>query len=268
MTPDYRWDADGYSKASSQQQRWARELISGLGLKGDERLLDIGCGDGKITAELAGMLPEGSVTGVDVSPEMIGFARQAFPPEVCPNLEWQVMDASALTFEGGFDLVFSNATLHWLIDQRPVLAGIARALEPGGRLAVSMGGRGNAAEVITVLASLVCSDEWRDFFSDPENPYGFYGPEEYRGWLEEAGLEPVRIELIPKDMTQPGRDGLAAWVRTTWLPFTSCVPEVRREDFIYRIVDTYLETHPLDAEGLAHVEMFRLEVEALKPAGV
>ncbi len=262
---DYHWDAEGYSKASSQQQKWARELITGLGLKGDEHLLDIGCGDGKVTVELAGLLPRGFVTGIDVSSEMIDFAREAFPPETCPNLDWQVMDAATLTFEGGFDLVFSNATLHWIVDQRPVLAGIVRALEPGGRLAVSMGGRGNAGEVVEVFGSLIAADEWSACFDELANPYGFYGPEEYRGWLEEAGLVPVRVELVPKDMTQPGRDGLAAWVRTTWLPFTMRVPEDRREEFIYEIVDTYLEAHPLDTDGLAHVGMVRLEVEALKP---
>lgn len=74
------------------------------------------------------------------------------------------------------------------------------------------------------------------------------------------------MELVYKDMTQPGRDGLAAWIRTTWLPFTQRIPEERRESFISQLVDTYLEKHPLDAEGLAHVEMFRLEVEAFKPS--
>ncbi len=162
--------------------------------------------------------------------------------------------------------MFSNATLHWVIEHGPVLSGIARALEPGGRAVLSMGGRGNAREVVSELAGLLSREEWGGYFNGMGNAYGFYGPEEYRAWLEEAGLEPRRVELVPKDMTQPGREGLAAWVRTTWLPFTQRVPEGERERFIYALTDAYLASHPLDAEGLAHVEMFRLEVEAAKPA--
>lgn len=262
----YRWNAEEYSQASGQQQKWARELIAGLGLAGSERMLDIGCGDGKVTAEIAALLPAGSVTGVDVSPEMIDFARAAFPPASHPNLSWRVMDAGELRFDGGFDLVFSNATLHWVIDHRPVLAGIARALEPGGRAVLSMGGKGNAREVVAELVTMLAREEWSRYFTGMTGAYGFYGPGEYGVWLKEAGLEPRRVELVAKDMTQPGREGLASWVRTTWLPFTQRVPEDRRERFIYALTDSYLEGHPLDSEGLAHVEMFRLEVEAVKPA--
>ncbi len=262
----YLWDAEEYSQASGAQQQWARELIAGLNLKGDECVLDLGCGDGKVTAEILSLLPRGSITGVDVSPEMIDFARSAFPVDDFPHLELLVMDACELTFEERFDLIFSNATLHWIIDQRPVLSGIARALKPGGRVVISMGGRGNGGGVVMAIASLLAQAEWNRYFDGFTTPYGFYGPEEYAGWLEEAGLTPARVELVYKDMTQPGPGGLAAWIRTTWLPFTQRIPEERRERFVSELVETYLEQHPLDTEGLAHVEMFRLEVEAFKPS--
>jgi trans-aconitate 2-methyltransferase len=264
----YLWDAEEYSQASGAQLQWARELIAGLSLAGDECVLDLGCGDGKVTAEISALLPRGSITGVDVSPEMIDFARSAFPPDGFPHLELLVMDARELTFEDRFDLIFSNATLHWIVDHRPVLSGIARGLKPGGRVVVSMGGKGNGGEMVMAIATLLKQAEWNRYFGGFANPYGFYGPEEYAGWLEEAGLIPLRVELVYKDMTQPGRDGLAAWIRTTWLPFTQRIPEERRESFISQLVDTYLEKHPLDPEGLAHVEMFRLEVEAFKPSPV
>ena len=80
--------------------------------------------------------------------------------------------------------------------------------------------------------------------------------------LREAGLKPVRVELLPKDMQQAGRAGLAGWVRTTWLPYTQRVPEPLREQFILELVDSYLDRHPLDIHGFAHVPMVRLEVEA------
>src|ERR1041385_3111436 len=99
-----QWNAADYAANSTAQQSWARELIAGLHLRGDERVLDVGCGDGKVTAELDGAVSRGSVTGVDASEAMIGFAQKTF---AMPNLEFQVMDARRLRLPREFDLVFS-----------------------------------------------------------------------------------------------------------------------------------------------------------------
>jgi trans-aconitate methyltransferase len=93
-----RWNAADYAANSAAQQIWARELIAQLNLRGDEHILDVGCGDGKVTAEIARAVPKGSVTGIDASPEMIRFARKTFPPGTHPNLEFQVMDAREISF--------------------------------------------------------------------------------------------------------------------------------------------------------------------------
>jgi trans-aconitate methyltransferase len=93
-----KWNAADYAANSAAQQIWARELIAQLHLRGDERILDVGCGDGKVTAELARAVPKGSVTGIDASPEMIRFARKTFPPDKQLNLEFQVMDAREISF--------------------------------------------------------------------------------------------------------------------------------------------------------------------------
>ena len=93
-----KWNAADYAANSAVQQTWARELIAQLHLRGDEHILDVGCGDGKVTAEIARAVPRGSVTGVDASPEMIRFARKTFSPGKHPNLEFQVMDARKISF--------------------------------------------------------------------------------------------------------------------------------------------------------------------------
>ena len=92
-----KWNAADYAANSAAQQIWARELIAQLHLRGDEHILDVGCGDGKVTAEMARALPKGSVTGIDASPEMIRFARKTFSPGKHPNLEFQVMDAREIS---------------------------------------------------------------------------------------------------------------------------------------------------------------------------
>jgi trans-aconitate methyltransferase len=260
-----QWNPADYSKHSSVQQAWARELIGKLKLQPAERLLDIGCGDGKVTAELAGLLPAGSVVGIDNSAEMIRFARLEFPTVRCPNLRFEVADARDLKFEEDFDAVFSNAALHWIVGHEPVLAGVARALRPGGRVLLQMGGKGNATPVIAVLEEMIQANKWHPYFVDDfAFPYGFHGPDEYAPWLTRAGLIALRIELIPRDMVHKGPDQLAGWIRTTWLPYTHRVPIVLRDAFIHELVDRYVDRFPLDANGNTHVQMMRLEVEAKK----
>src|SRR5215468_8208607 len=92
------WSAADYASNSVVQQAWARELIAKLKLRGDERILDVGCGDGKVTAEIARALPKGTAIGVDASAQMIEFANHTFPASKNPNLEFHVMDARHIAF--------------------------------------------------------------------------------------------------------------------------------------------------------------------------
>jgi len=261
----YAWNADDYAQHSSSQYEWAKELIPKLKLSGNEALLDIGCGDGKVTAALAKSLPSGCVVGIDSSEDMVTLARRTFPQDAYPNLAFQRMDARTLIFQEKFDRVFSNAALHWIIDQQSVLHGVQRSIKSGGRLLFQMGGKGNAQDILSVLNEMLREKPWKKFFSDFSFPYGFYAPEEYTAWLLEAKLKPERVELLQKDMKLPGKAGLAGWIRTTWLPYTERLPTKLRDTFIEEIVDTYFEKKPLDAAGTAHVAMVRLEVEASKP---
>lgn len=257
-----KWNPEDYARHSSAQWDWARELIAKLNLRGDETLLDIGSGDGKVSAAIARSLPHGEVVGIDNSQDMIDLAARAYPKLDYPNLSFHRMDAREITFENRFDVAFSTATLHWVIDHRPLLRGVARSLRRPGRLLFQMGGKGNAHDILSVLRLLTLYEVWAGFFRGFPFPYGFHSPEEYIPWLREAGLEPVRVELIPKDMVQAGPEGLAGWIRTTWMPYTERVPAERRESFISEVIGAYLKKHPLDDQGMVHVKMVRLEVEA------
>ncbi|MGA3289427.1 MAG: methyltransferase domain-containing protein [Candidatus Bathyarchaeia archaeon] len=260
----YNWNAQDYAKNSANQFQWAKELIPKLKLQGNETLLDIGCGDGKITVELAQSLPDGRTVGVDSSKEMIRLAQHNFPSKDYPNLSFQVMDARKLTFESEFDRIFSNATLHWIVDQKTVLSGVQRSLKPHGRLLFQMAGKGNAKDVLSIIEKLAVVEPWSRFFSNMTFPYGFYDTKEYKAFLQQTGLVAERVELFPKDMKFNGAEGLAGWVRTTWLPFTDKVPVELRAKFVELIVNRYLEKHPADDAGTVHVGMMRIEVEAYK----
>lgn len=264
--PSFTWNAADYNRNSPAQQLWAQELIRTIRLSECDRVLDIGCGDGKVTAAIAASVPKGSVTGIDSSSDMIRFARDHFPHSIHNNLSFIQMDAGHLEFCEEFDVVFSNAALHWISDHKPLLRGIARSLCPGGRLLVQMGGRGNAAQVFEVLGILLEDPLWGTYYHGFSFTYGFFGPEEYRQWLTDVGLEPVRVDLIPKDMVYADRVAFAGWIRTTWLPWMARLPEGERSAFIEDFIDMYLQTYPADPDGSIHVGMMRLEVEAVKSA--
>jgi trans-aconitate 2-methyltransferase len=259
------WNAAAYAANSSVQQSWARELIGQLQLRGDERVLDVGCGDGKVTAEIARAVPRGRVLGIDASPEMIAFAKKAFPASRNSNLAFEVRDArTTATLAERFDLVFSNAALHWVDDHEAFLKGAAAVLEPGGRLVVSCGGKGNAHDVFLALRPEMRLERWRKFFRQMPVPYFFYSPEEYRKWLPKYGFKIHALKLAPKDATYDGADGLATWLGTTWLPYVQRVPEPLRGEFIAAVTRRYLAKHPADPDGQVHVRMVRLEMDAVK----
>ena len=258
----YSWNADDYRRNSSAQQIFGRELIEKLALSGDERVLDLACGDGRLTAEIAEHLPKGSVVGLDSSAEMIAVARQSHPEDRYPNLIFQVGDVRELSFCREFDVVFSNAALHWVRDHGPVLAGIRESLKDRGRVLLQMGGRGNASEILAAVEELMESKRWKEYFRGFAFLYGFFGPEEYALWLKEAGFSARRVELIPKTAVYRDSGELEGWIRTTWLPYTSRVPEERRQAFIADLAAHYQERHPPDSAGAITVGLVRLEVEA------
>ena len=285
-----KWNAADYAANSAVQQTWARELLHKLKLRGDEHLLDLGCGDGKVTAEIARLLPRGLAVGLDASEEMIRYARKKFPAKKNPNLKFQIGDAREIGAgkfsehrpparrvstqsssqhagpEAGapFDIVFSNAALHWVDDHAAMLRGAASVLKSGGRLLVSCGGKGNAHAVFLALRPVMRLARWRGFFRRMPLPYFFYAPADYEKWLPQFGFKINSLNLAPKDATHPGHEGLANWLRTTWLPFTQRVPDNVREEFTAAVVERYIAKHPPDGDGQINVRMVRLEIDAVK----
>lgn len=260
----YKWDAEDYNRSSTDQQKWGRDIKLRLMLKGNERVLDIGCGDGKVTAEVARQLPNGSILGIDNSEEMIHFARKKFPLKRFPNLVFEIMDVRNLSFKSEFDIVFSNACLHWIIDHLSVLERIRKSLKPSGKVLLQLAGRGSGRKIVEVVERNIKREKWSRYFTNFSSPYGFYGPEEYKDWLKRVGLKAKRVELVPKDMIYERIEGLKAWIRTTWLPYTERIPEDLHQEFIDDIVNKYVEICPPDRRGFIRVQLIRLDVEAEK----
>lgn len=250
----YTWDAKDYAVNSANQFSWAQELIPKLRLTDGEALMDIGCGDGKITAEIAHCLPNGKVVGVDSSTEMIILATRTYPTEKYPNMSFHLMDARSLPFREEFDVVFSNAALHWILDQKSVLASVERSLKHGGRLLFQMAGKGNAAVLYEVLDDLKRTERYCDCFKSFIFPYSYLNPQEYKQLLLQACLEPIRLELTDNKMKFNNVEELTGCLRTTWLPYTERVPTQQRNEYIKNVVDGYLRVVPLKATAAFTLE--------------
>jgi trans-aconitate 2-methyltransferase len=248
------------------QQEYARKHLSQLELAGGESVLDIGCGDGRLTAEIAQRVPRGRVIGIDSSQDMIAAARRTQQPHH-NNLTFEAMGAAALSFAAQFDLVFSTSALHWVKDHFAVLEGIKRALKPGGKMYLTFGAKGTLSGLAPVMAALMENPRWKARFENFEVPFGFYGPKDYLPWLDCLGFTVDRLELIERDVTHQGRGVFEGWLRTTAMPYTHRVEPERRQEFLRQIVDDYIARNPIDAQGLVHVRMVNLLVKATKTRG-
>ncbi|HET6437447.1 MAG TPA: methyltransferase domain-containing protein [Anaeromyxobacter sp.] len=254
------WNPEDYHRNASAQTGWGREVHERLGLRGDERVIDLGCGDGRLTAELAGRVPRGRVTGIDSDPEMIAFARRHFAQR---NLAFAAGDARSFAVEGGADLVLSTACLHWVADHGAVLERCRAHLGAGGRIFFQLGGRGNCREIILAAAAVARRPPFSRHLSPFSHPWHFLGPEDYQALLPGHGFRPVRTELIEKDMVHDGKEAMLAWLTTTWMPVLGRVPEALRAGLGEAIVAEHLARRPPDRDGRTHAAMVRLEVEAV-----
>src|SRR5262249_20769943 len=152
-----------------------------------ERVLDVGCGDGKITAEIAERLPAGSVVGIDPSEHMIDFAREHFVAGR-PNLSFEGGDATPPSHRDAFALVVSFNALHWVSDQTAALRGIRDALRPGGRALLQLVPQGERKCLEDVLEETALSPRWSTRFAGYRRPYLHLSADAYRGLAEGVGL--------------------------------------------------------------------------------
>ena len=261
----YQWNPEDYALHSAPQERMAREMLDQLELHANDSVLDIGCGDGRHTAVIAARVPQGRVVGMDISPDMVRYANKCFPPIDYPNLRFQLRDASALGFFSEFSVVFSNSVLHWITDHSPVIAGIAKALLPGGRCRLQLSGRGNFAEVRAACDHVAQEEPWRSAFVGFSLGISFHGPEQYQELLTAAGLIPEDVSLSERDEVFPSREAFVGFWRNVAHPYTSRISSEKRALFIETVVDNYLTKRPAGRDGGISVATKRLYVKAQKP---
>jgi trans-aconitate methyltransferase len=250
-TEQQQWSPEQYAKNARFVSDLGMPVVALLAPRAGERILDVGCGDGPLTKKLVEVGCE--VVGVDASPTMVEAAKAI-------GLDARVMDGQTLQFEGEFDAVFSNAALHWMKQADAVIAGVWRALKPGGRFVGEFGGDGNTATVLRALEA-VLQQRGLDFRT--LNPWYFPSTEEYRNKLGAQGFVVNSIALIPRPTPLPG--SLIAWLETFAQSFVGPVPITERAGILARVED--LCRSPLcNADGAWSVDYVRLRFAAVKPA--
>jgi len=185
------WDAEAYHRVSTPQLEWAREVIERLPLKGDETVLDAGCGSGRVTQLLVERLPQGRVIGVDASRSMIEQARETLGPDV----ELHVAELTELELETQVDAVFSNAVFHWIPDHDALFRRMFAALVPGGRLVAQCGGAGNVARFHSVLHEVAAEPPFAEHIGGWAGPWNFQPAPATAIRLGEAGFVDVSTWL-------------------------------------------------------------------------
>lgn len=232
MAEKAKWDAGLYDDKHSFVWKLAAGVLELLDAKPGERILDLGCGTGHLTAKIAETGAQ--VVGVDRSPEMIRQAKEKYP-----SLRFELMDAREIQLDGKFDAVFSNATLHWVKEPERVIAGIRNALRPGGRFVAEFGGKGNTGELLNAIQRA-----WTKLQLASPAPHPWYYPTiaEYSGLLERHGFEVTHATVFERPTPlDDGVRGLHNWLVMFGSAFVEGLPGATRERLLTEIER---ELHP------------------------
>lgn len=198
--PAVNWNADLYDASHSFVWKFGASLVELLAPQPGERILDLGCGTGHLTARIAATGAE--VVGFDSSQEMIDQARRAHPA-----IRFEIGDARTFSFGEGFDAVFSNAVLHWVQQPELVVGRVRAALRPGGRFVAEFGGRGNTRQMVAALLKQAAAFGVEDYAI----PWYYPGIAEYSSILEQHGLEVTYATLFDRPTPLDGHDGMKKW---------------------------------------------------------
>ena len=248
------WDAKAYFRQSTLQQTLARQHLARVNLGGNEHVLDVGCGDGKVTAEIAQRVPHGSVVGVDPSRDMISFASSHFESADYPNLRFQVADARRLPFHAEFDLVVSFNALHWVPEQQAALRSIRAALRASGRAILEFVPEGNRKCLEDVTDDVRKEPRWAGYFPNFTKPYIHYLPETYKALAEQCGFRVTETKVEDHAWDFRTREAFLAFGMATFVEWSRHIPENERPAFVTEVLDRY---QAIAADNAAEANTFK-----------
>jgi trans-aconitate 2-methyltransferase len=228
------WNADTYDRVSAPQVAWSEAIIDRLRLRGDEVVLDAGCGSGRVTELLLERLPHGRVVALDADADMVRATRERFAGDARVEVVHQSL--TEMDLPEPVDAVFSGATFHWVLDHDELFARLGRATKPGGRISAQCGGEGNIARV-KAIADRLYQDE-------PPRTWYYAGPQETRERLERNGFEDIEAWLQPAPVTPP--EPLTFLEDVILGPYVQSLPAADRTPFAQAVLDELGDPPVLD----------------------
>lgn len=257
-TSTFEFDGEKYTKASPHQKEWGARLIAELTLQGNERILDLGCGDGVLTRRLADLVPRGVVVGIDASRGMIETARK----HEQKNLRFEIMDINQMRFKTQFDLIFSNAALHWVKNHRHLLTNVLDCLRENGMLRFNFAGDGNCAHLYKVVKEAICRQEYAPYFEEFEWPWYMPPVDEYRTILEQFPFKEIKVWSENADRYFQNADELTRWIeQPSIVPFLNRIESVAdqqrfRHTVITRMIQATLQKNGTCFETFRRIHVF------------
>ena len=227
------WDGQEYRRVNGLQQWLADRAIGELNLTGVHHVLDIGCGDGRITAEIAARIPDGSVVGVDPSPRMIGIAPTA------PNLTFEQGDVLGLSYQSEFDLVTSFNALHWVADQGGALRRIRAAMTTSARAMLVFVCAGDRPSLEDIAMATATDQRWAHYFADFAEPFVHPDPRVWEELVRGVGLRVDDLRIDDLDWDFGARDTFLRWCTVGFGAWTSRLPMEAVDDFVRDVVVEY-----------------------------
>ncbi|WP_328356508.1 methyltransferase domain-containing protein [Mycobacterium sp. NBC_00419] len=232
------WSGADYERVSALQRSVASETLAELVLDGSEWVLDIGCGDGFLTREIAAAAPTGFVVGIDASPRMVATAHRVHPT----GSSWPRFvraDARRLPFGRCFDLAVSFNALHWVPQLDEALAGIAAVLRPGGRSVLQMVCAGERPSIESTAMAVAEHPRWSGYFTGFSAPFRHLDPAVFADLANGCGLRVTALTVRDREWDFGSREAFTAWCAVGTTAWTDLLPEGQRAEFVEDLVSAY-----------------------------
>jgi trans-aconitate 2-methyltransferase len=254
------WDPEAYHRLSEPQFERGRKMLKVLALRGDERILDAGCGTGRVTAELAERLPHGQVIAVDASPKMLAKAREFLEPKYGARVTFLQADMSELPMIESVDGIFSSAAIHWVKDHRKLFRSFFMALRKTGWLMAQCSGGGNLSRVMHPVSKLMMREPYAKYFEGWNDPREYVDERTTADRLRVAGFEDVEVGLQESPVVMKSREDYIEYLRMMTLHrHVALLPTELADKFLNELADD------AEKQGGYVLDYWRLNMTALKP---
>ncbi|RLA08061.1 MAG: methyltransferase type 11 [Gammaproteobacteria bacterium] len=257
----FDFDGEKYREASNHQKEWGSKLISELKLDGTEHILDLGCGDGTITALLSKHVPNGYVVGIDASKGMINTAKKTYKLD---NIDFKLLDINTIRYLDKFDIVVSNAALHWIKNHKQLLANIYMALKNNGIVRFNFAANENCSNFLKAIKRIIKYPRYKKYFKDFIWPWYMPKINEYKLLMGQSLFSEIKVWGENADRNFPDKETMIKWIdQPSIVPFLMHIKEKDKKEFRDTVIKQMIE-ETSQPEGTCFETFRRINVLAKK----